>query len=65
MPHHHRPFLQARRDFGLGRIAVAHLHGPQPRAVATIEIWPATEWPTFKALVRELPEVSGLVMAHG
>ena len=28
---------------------------------ATTEVWPATEWPTFKAMVRELPEVSGLV----
>lgn len=30
---------------------------------ATTEVWPATEWPTFKAMVRELPEVSGLVMS--
>ena len=30
---------------------------------AITEIWPATEWPTFKAMVRELPEVGGLVMS--
>jgi uncharacterized protein with GYD domain len=28
---------------------------------ATTEVWGATEWPRFKAMVRELPEVSGLV----
>jgi len=28
---------------------------------ATTEVWPATEWQQFKALVRELPEVSGLI----
>jgi uncharacterized protein with GYD domain len=31
---------------------------------ATTEVWAATEWPRFKAMVRELPEVSGLVMAE-
>ena len=30
---------------------------------ATTEIWAATEWPKFKAMVRELPEVSGLITA--
>ncbi|HYL22734.1 MAG TPA: GYD domain-containing protein [Gemmatimonadales bacterium] len=30
---------------------------------ATTEVWPATEWPKFKMLVRTLPEVSGLIMA--
>lgn len=25
------------------------------------EVWPATEWKKFKAMVHELPEVSGLV----
>ncbi|HEU5262305.1 MAG TPA: GYD domain-containing protein, partial [Gemmatimonadales bacterium] len=30
---------------------------------ATTEIWTATEWPKFKAMVRELPEVSGLITA--
>ena len=29
---------------------------------ATTEVWAATEWPQFKAMVRELPEVSGLIM---
>jgi uncharacterized protein with GYD domain len=28
---------------------------------ATTEVWPATEWPRFKALVRELPEASGVI----
>lgn len=27
------------------------------------EVWPATEWKTYKAMVRALPEVSGLVRA--
>lgn len=27
------------------------------------EVWPATEWKTYKAMVRELPEASGLVRA--
>lgn len=31
---------------------------------ATTEVWAATEWPRFKAMVRELPEVSGLIMAE-
>ncbi len=30
---------------------------------ATTEVWAATEWPKFKAMVRELPEVSGLITA--
>lgn len=28
---------------------------------ATTEIWAATEWSAFKAMVRELPEVSDLI----
>ena len=28
---------------------------------ATTEVWGATDWPRFKAMVRELPEVSGLI----
>jgi uncharacterized protein with GYD domain len=31
---------------------------------ATTEVWAATEWPKFKAMVRELPEVAGLIMAE-
>lgn len=27
------------------------------------EVWPATEWKTYKAMLRELPEASGLVRA--
>lgn len=30
---------------------------------ATTEVWAATEWQHFKAMVRELPEVSGLITA--
>ena len=30
---------------------------------ATTEVWAATEWPKFKAMVRELPEVTGLITA--
>ncbi|HYL54766.1 MAG TPA: GYD domain-containing protein [Gemmatimonadales bacterium] len=29
---------------------------------ATTEVWAATEWPQFKAMIRELPEVRGLIM---
>lgn len=31
---------------------------------AHTEVWGAVEWPRFKELVRELPEVSGLIMTH-
>lgn len=30
---------------------------------ATTEVWAATEWPRYKEMVRELPEVSGLITA--
>ncbi|HEX9611756.1 MAG TPA: GYD domain-containing protein [Gemmatimonadales bacterium] len=30
---------------------------------ATTEIWAATEWPAFKAMVRGLPDVSKLITA--
>lgn len=30
---------------------------------AHTEVWAATEWPDFRQMVRELPEVSGVIMA--
>jgi uncharacterized protein with GYD domain len=30
---------------------------------ATTEVWAATEWPAFKQMIHELPEVSGLITA--
>ena len=30
---------------------------------ARTEVWGATEWPAFKTMVRQLPEVGGLVAA--
>ena len=31
---------------------------------ATTEVWAATEWARFKAMVHELPEVTGLILAE-
>jgi uncharacterized protein with GYD domain len=28
---------------------------------ATTEVWPATDWPTFKAMVQQLPEIAGVI----